>query len=107
MNEREFSERLSAGSESVDLQEHFFQLIAQLAECDCASVLENLCELLDHAMPQELERLLLAHTETCEECGAAVHAEVRFREVLRRSCCEQAPQELRMKITRICGPYQR
>lgn len=102
MNEREYDVRLSAGSD-----EHFLQVVAQLADCDCGSVLENLCELLDHAMPQELERLLLAHTETCEECGAAVNAEVHFREVLRRSCCEQAPQELRMKITRICGPYQR
>ncbi|MCI6574408.1 MAG: hypothetical protein PT944_03225 [Actinomycetaceae bacterium] len=108
-------------------REYFAQLMEQLEACGCGPagaaavangeasvedmpsacgpVLDNLFELLDHAMPEELERMMLEHSEHCDHCGPAVDAEIKFRQVLKRSCSEQAPDALRAKIASIAEKF--
>ncbi|MDY5588366.1 MAG: hypothetical protein SPF30_00145 [Arcanobacterium sp.] len=117
MSEREAEKR----APEIGSREHFAQLMAQLESCGCGPsgaaargaensealpsacepVLENLFELVDHVMPEELEKMMLEHSAHCDHCGPAVSAEIKFREVLKRSCSEHAPEALRVKISQL------
>ena len=129
MSERDFGERAGGDGADIDLEQHFAQLLGQLEACGCGPVmpqagddedalnaaalppacgpvLENISELLDHVMPSELERMIMEHSEHCEQCGPAVNAELRLRELVKRSCSAQAPESLRMRVTTITAQYR-
>ncbi|MDD7464635.1 MAG: hypothetical protein PUK59_00075 [Actinomycetaceae bacterium] len=111
----------------VGSREYFEQLMDQLEACGCGPagaaavangdmsiddipsacgpVLDNLFELVDHVMPEELEQMMMEHSEHCDHCGPAVDAEIKFRQVLKRSCSEQAPDALRVKITALAAKF--
>lgn len=71
----------------------------------CGEVLDHIFELLDQALPSELERMMREHSAHCEHCGPAVTAEMRLREVIRRSCSEEAPASLRARVTAVTAKY--
>ena len=111
----------------INVDSYFAQLMSQLEACGCGPmmasddgaalgeqeqlppacgpVLENIAEMLDHVMPDELERLMLEHSAHCDQCGPAVDAEIRLRELVRRSCAEQAPESLRLRVTTLTAKY--
>ncbi|SEE99473.1 mycothiol system anti-sigma-R factor [Ruania alba] len=67
-------------------------------ECQCEEALEHLYEYIDAEMTQlELDRLR-AHIAECATCLEAVSREREVRVILRKSCVEVAPDELRMRV---------
>lgn len=71
----------------------------------CDAIVDHLFELLDHAMPRQLEQAMMDHASGCSHCRPAIDAELRLREMLKRSCCERAPQEVRMRIMKISAQF--
>ncbi|WP_159619585.1 mycothiol system anti-sigma-R factor [Ruania rhizosphaerae] len=66
--------------------------------CHCEEALEHLYEYIDREMSHgDLERLK-AHIAECETCLDAVSREQEVRVILRKSCVEVAPDELRMRV---------
>lgn len=66
--------------------------------CSCEEVAEHLFELLDSQMPEDVALRLKHHCAGCEHCNAMADAEIHVREIIRRSCCQEAPSSLRMRI---------
>ncbi|UFU07627.1 mycothiol system anti-sigma-R factor [Ruania halotolerans] len=67
-------------------------------ECHCEEALEHLYEYIDAEMTElELDRLR-AHISECTTCLEAVSREQEVRVILRKSCVEVAPDELRMRV---------
>ena len=123
--------RAWSDGDELDMDQHFAQLMAQLEACGCGPasgtagagtrrsafddggplppacgpVIENIAQMLDHVMPSELERMMREHSENCEQCGPAVDAEMRLRELVRRSCSEHAPESLRVRITTLTAEF--
>ncbi|WP_124055263.1 mycothiol system anti-sigma-R factor [Arcanobacterium ihumii] len=88
------------------------ELVDQLVECSsnpdcgCSDVVESLFELLDHQVPEERAQVLYSHGEECPHCSEQIAAEMKIREIVRRSCCEEAPAELRTRISRLVVQYR-
>ncbi|MBM7825858.1 anti-sigma factor (TIGR02949 family) [Arcanobacterium pluranimalium] len=89
------------------------ELVDQLAQCQsdpncsCGDVVDSLFELLDHEIPVERAEILYTHGQECVNCSEQIAAEMRIREIVRRSCTEEAPSELRMKISQFIVQYRR
>lgn len=73
----------------------------QIGDCEDARI-QRLYEYLDGALThQDLEEVR-RHLEECEDCTRAHDLECIIRAVVRRSCCEKAPEQLKVRImTRI------
>lgn len=56
-------------------------------------------EVLDGELPAARAAMLLAHLDDCPECAEEVERVRRMKELVRRSCCEPAPESLRERIT--------
>jgi anti-sigma factor (TIGR02949 family) len=65
---------------------------------DCGHVLDHLNEYLDSQMTEADERRMRDHLAHCAPCLAELSAEELVRELVRRSCVERAPEELRVRI---------
>jgi len=62
--------------------------------------LEHLQEFIDCEMSQVDTARLQAHMNECATCRAEVGVEQAVRDLLRRSCIEQAPTHLRERVLR-------
>ncbi|MFC5369752.1 mycothiol system anti-sigma-R factor [Arcanobacterium bovis] len=88
------------------------ELVDQLVDCQsdpncsCGDVVDSLFELLDHEIPQERAEVLYTHGEECVNCSEQIAAEMRIREIVRRSCSEVAPSELRVRISQFIVQYR-
>ncbi|MDO5025468.1 MAG: hypothetical protein Q4E03_02990 [Trueperella sp.] len=94
------------------------ELVAQLEDCncdpncDCASachcedVLDKIFELVDREIPTKQVHQMLKHSMECEYCRGRVERELAMRRIIRRGCCEQAPESLRMRIMEIVTHYE-
>lgn len=73
----------------------------QIGDCEDSRI-QRLYEYLDGALTlQDLDEVR-AHLEECDECTRAYDLECIIRSVVRRSCCEKAPEQLKVRImTRI------
>ena len=117
------SESEMKGSQ-IGSDEKFASLLAQLESCgcgpydpsihasgqaeramDCHSVIENLFEFVDHEMPEEVEQLMLDHSLHCDKCSDAVSAELKMREIIKRSCASTAPEALRSKVSALMSKH--
>lgn len=66
---------------------------------DCASArLERIYEYLDGALSRADLCSVQDHLSTCPECSAEYDLECIIRSVVRRSCSEPAPQDLKTRI---------
>lgn len=65
---------------------------------DCGEALEHLQEYIDCEMSEVDMARLESHISSCSTCQAEVGIEQHLRELLRRSCIEQAPQHLRERV---------
>jgi len=67
-------------------------------ETECEHALKHLYEYLDSEMTSEDEVRMRAHVAHCSPCLAELSAEELVKQLVRRSCHEQAPAELRLRI---------
>ncbi|BDZ42927.1 hypothetical protein GCM10025865_22260 [Paraoerskovia sediminicola] len=67
-------------------------------ESDCAHALSHLYEYLDSEMTEDDEAKMRAHIAHCSPCLAELGAEELVKQLVRRSCHEQAPESLRLRI---------
>lgn len=70
---------------------------------DCAELLAQLFEFIDSEISEETCQRFRNHIMECDSCRDAVAAENRLREVLRRSCLEVAPNQLRLRVVTQIG----
>jgi mycothiol system anti-sigma-R factor len=59
-------------------------------------------EALDGELPRELVERMLRHTDDCPECAEEWEQVRRMKELVRRSCADRAPSELRERIAVQC-----
>lgn len=67
-------------------------------ESDCEHALGHLYEFLDSEMTSDDEARMRAHMAHCAPCVAELSAEELVKSLVRRSCSEQAPESLRLRI---------
>ncbi len=97
-----------------NLQAQLDALIADIVECscrversvdsslsDCRHFFERLFEFVDCEMPSIDADEMLLHVEQCAPCLDKIAAEMKIRQLLKRSCCEKAPEELQMRIMQV------
>lgn len=66
---------------------------------DCSEEqLERICQYLDGVLSEDELTVMEKHISECSECREQYRRECLIREVLKRSCCEKAPQQLRTAI---------
>lgn len=66
--------------------------------CQCEEALDKLEEFLDSEVGNVDAERLRAHLDECGTCLGEAELERRFRELLRRSCTEVAPETLRIRV---------
>lgn len=67
---------------------------------ECVKLARMLYEYVDGGCDPHTRALLAKHAKECPSCLEALGIEQQVREILRSSCCESAPVELRYRITR-------
>ncbi len=65
----------------------------------CAAALQRLWTYLDKELTPDDEEELRDHLAGCPPCLAEYSIDVALKRVVRRSCQEEAPTELRVRIT--------
>ena len=69
---------------------------------NCEEAVEKVWQFLDKELDGEAFAEMQKHLEECRHCFSKVEFEERLRTMLRRSCCtEQAPAELRERLTKL------
>jgi len=66
----------------------------------CEEALRHLQEYIDCEMSQVDTERLEAHINSCSTCHAEVGLEQKLRDLIKRSCIEQAPAHLRQRVLR-------
>ncbi len=67
-------------------------------DTDCREVLDRVYEYLDSEVtPEDVEKIR-QHLEECGPCLAEYDLEHHLKVLVRRSCCEAAPESLRVRI---------
>ncbi|ASK64832.1 mycothiol system anti-sigma-R factor [Brachybacterium avium] len=59
-------------------------------------------EALDGELPEELVQRMQRHADDCPECAEEWERMRRLKELVRRSCADRAPSELRERIAVQC-----
>lgn len=65
---------------------------------NCDDVIAHLFEYLDSEMTDSDAERMRAHVADCSPCLAELSIDELVKRLLRRSCAEQAPEHLRLKI---------
>ncbi|PFG32587.1 mycothiol system anti-sigma-R factor [Sanguibacter antarcticus] len=65
---------------------------------DCDNVIERLFEYLDSEMTADDAEKMRTHVAECSPCLAELGIDEMVKRLLRRSCVEQAPEYLRLRI---------
>lgn len=66
--------------------------------CQCEEALDKLEEYLDSEIGELDADRLREHLSECTSCYGEAELEQRLRALLRRSCCETAPETLRVRV---------
>lgn len=66
--------------------------------CQCDEAMEHLQEFIDCEMSEVATVRLQEHIGGCPTCQDEVGLEQKLRDLLRRSCVEQAPVHLRERV---------
>lgn len=67
-------------------------------DCGCSDLLGRLFQLLDAELEDPERERLRRHVEMCPDCQHATEAEAHIRALIRRSCVENAPASLRVRV---------
>ena len=67
-------------------------------EDSCDNVIEHLFEYLDSEMTEQDAEKMRTHVAECSPCLAELGIDEMVKRLLRRSCTEQAPEYLRVRI---------
>lgn len=59
-------------------------------------------EALDGELPEEMVQRMQLHTDDCPECAEEWEQMRRMKELVRRSCADRAPSDLRERIAVQC-----
>jgi anti-sigma factor (TIGR02949 family) len=73
-------------------------LTEQAGPCRCEELLEHLDEFLDSEMSDSQCARLREHVDGCPTCQEAADAVQHVRAIVRRSCAETAPEDLRLRL---------
>lgn len=65
----------------------------------CQEIMDELYDLLDHPCDPTRRLAILEAVESCPDCFRAFGVEQEVRALLKKSCCEEAPESLRVKVT--------
>ena len=65
---------------------------------DCRAFLERLVLFVDNEMDSQACAQLQRHLAECAPCLDAYHCECLVKTVVARSCCDQAPADLRERV---------
>ena len=65
---------------------------------NCDEVIAHLFEYLDSEMTDNDAERMRAHVAECSPCLAELSVDELVKRLLRRSCTEQAPEHLRLRI---------
>jgi mycothiol system anti-sigma-R factor len=65
---------------------------------DCDQAMAKLNRYIDSEMPIEELIRMQHHLDSCGSCVAEMDAATRLRDLLRRSCIDQAPDALRERV---------
>lgn len=65
---------------------------------DCDEVLAHLYEFIDHELADADCDTIQAHLDGCEPCLQELGLEQTVRALIRKSCSEHAPDELRSRV---------
>jgi anti-sigma factor (TIGR02949 family) len=65
---------------------------------DCREALDRLFEFLDEEMPATDMSRIRAHLDECAPCLRELGIEEHVKKLVRRSCVEEAPAELHLRI---------
>ncbi len=68
------------------------------AGVNCAEVLERLYEFVDQELDEAYWTKLRHHLDECGPCLSRVDLERLVKMLVARSCCEQAPVELKQRV---------
>ena len=69
-------------------------------DTDCAEVLAEVWLFLDHECDESRRSLLAQHLDECGPCLAEFGLEEQVKAIVKRSCSDPAPAELRAKVLR-------
>lgn len=69
-----------------------------MSDNNCSEKLKSIYESLDGALSCEDLEELNAHLSECEHCAKEYDLECVIRSVVKRTCCETAPSDLKSKI---------
>jgi anti-sigma factor (TIGR02949 family) len=67
-------------------------------ETPCAEVIDHLYEFLDQELPDGDIRKIRQHLDECAPCLREYGLEEAVRALVRRSCSEVAPEQLRSRV---------
>jgi len=67
-------------------------------ETPCSEVLDRLYEYIDGELDSECGHSIKHHLEECSPCLKEFGLEEAVKAVVKRSCCDPAPAELRAKV---------
>ena len=64
----------------------------------CEELIENLFEYVDNELDEKMYERFQTHIHRCGYCKDYAEAEKHIRAILRKKCCDKAPNELKDKI---------
>jgi len=67
-------------------------------ETDCATVLDQVYEYIDQEMADDDCATVRRHLDECAPCLAEFGLEQAVKALVQRSCCDTAPEQLRLKV---------
>lgn len=70
----------------------------EVTKKDCEAVAHHIFEYLDSEMTQEDAEKMRTHVAECDPCLAELSIDELIKRVLKRSCQEKAPSQLRDRI---------
>lgn len=65
---------------------------------DCDNIAAHIFEYLDSEMTEQDATRMRSHVAECSPCLAELSIDEMIKRVLKRSCTEQAPEHLRVRI---------
>lgn len=69
-----------------------------MSGCDCPKARADLEDYLRQELSAEQASVIREHLAGCSGCASEAHIETLLTEVVRRSCRETAPEQLRAKL---------
>jgi len=67
-------------------------------ELDCQETKSHVHEYLQQELSEQEMDAIVAHLANCDSCEGDYHFENLFNHVIQRSCTEDAPEELSMRV---------